>query len=169
MSRTHVKKFVAEEKARQSTAERILAEHITDILVGCGVFESPEQLLDEIKRSFSEALHEIVRLALEFQRITGEHVVSRDLVAVVVPVGVAFDSGHMVDEWADPRKSSRDLEARSVLCTTQLGVIREESRSKEDSELEISSTVLLKPKVVLTSMLEELWNEHAGAGTPRVG
>lgn len=125
-------------------------------------------------RSFSEALHEISRLALDFQRVTGESIVSRDLFAVVARNGAIFDPNRMTDEWADPRRSKRSVDTRplAVLCTTQLGLIREEIvRSKAaveggDEQWEVTSTVLIKPRVVLTTMLEELQNEQVRARTP---
>ncbi|KAI0704723.1 hypothetical protein C8Q76DRAFT_779067 [Earliella scabrosa] len=169
LSRTHVKAFVASEEGRQAVAEGMLAEHVTDILLACGVHEMPQRLLDEVKGKCSEALHEIVRLALEFQRITGECIVSRDLFVVLAKDGVTFDPDRMTDEWATPRQASRVVDERPVLCTTQLGVVREDSRGNVGGQHgpEVSATILLKPKVVLTSMLNELWNEQARASTPR--
>ncbi|RDX46323.1 hypothetical protein OH76DRAFT_1311921, partial [Lentinus brumalis] len=126
MSRTHLKAFLGDEQERQSRGEVELAEKLTDILLICGVPGTRQRLLAEVTSVFSESLHEIVRLALEFQRVTGENIISRDLSAIAEKPGRSFDPERMVDEWADPKRLHRVLQSPPVLCTTQLGLLRRE-------------------------------------------
>ncbi len=161
MSRTHLKAFLGDEQERQSRGEVELAEKLTDILLICGVPGTRQRLLAEVTSVFSESLHEIVRLALEFQRVTGENIISRDLSADVAKPGRSFDPERMVDEWADPKRHHRVLQSPPVLCTTQLGLLRRETQPGTSSgaggiSLVVSSTLLLKPHVVLVTMLDDL-------------
>ncbi|RPD55190.1 hypothetical protein L226DRAFT_539128 [Lentinus tigrinus ALCF2SS1-7] len=170
MARVHVKQLLPGEVECQTIATDALAEHITNILVACGTTGVPQELLEEVKSAFSDALHEITGLALEFQRVTGERIVSRECFAVVGQNGDMFDPDRMNDEWASPKRTRGAVKPHPVLCTTHLGLVREENRMVStdgaDGRWETSSTILLKPKVVLTSMLEELWDEQAETGAP---
>lgn len=167
MCRTYVKGLTSTEEDHGILAARVLSEHVADILLACGVrVQQRQELLDEVACSFSEALHEISRLAFQFQRIAGECIVSSDLCPVVVENGTDFDPNRMTNEWADPRRSRRSVETTPVLCTTQLGLVRETVRSKTgveggDEQWQATVTILLKPRVVLTTMLDELRNEQA--------
>ena len=125
----------------------------------------PQALLDDVKKSFGCKLQEPVRLALQLQEMIGEMIVSRDLSVVVAPVDAPFDPALMVDEWAHPTKGrSSPVQPHPVLCTTQLGLIREEVRAEGDETgMVVENTVLLRPTVVLASMLEKLWDERLQA------
>ncbi len=150
--------FLADERERQQTASDTLLRHITDILLVSGIAVAPQDLRTEVERSHADGLREVVRQSLEFQRITGEGIISRDLLIVATNLGEPFDPSRMVDEWADPK----GFDHHPVLCTTQLGLVREERKAtgSGDGEEGIVTVILLKPKVVLTSLLEELWNEQ---------
>ncbi|TBU36711.1 hypothetical protein BD309DRAFT_1005227 [Dichomitus squalens] len=168
LSRLHVKAFLAGDVERQQVGEGILAEHVTDVLLACGVLTPPQTLLCNVKSSFAPALHEAVRLALRLQKTTGEMIVSRDLSVVVAPVDAVFDPALMVDQWAPPAKGNFcPIQPHPVLCTTQLGLVREERREGCDGTgVVVEKTVLMKPTVVLASMLSELWNEHINTVMP---
>ncbi|RPD55192.1 hypothetical protein L226DRAFT_562963 [Lentinus tigrinus ALCF2SS1-7] len=130
---------------------RKLARLTGDVLIACGVSGSSDAVYAMVKKAFLSPLHEISERALEFQRITGEDILSCDLITVVVLPDTAFDRARMEDEWADPKVPSSD---GLVLCTTQLGLMREEKKTEG-----IQATLLRRPKVVLKSMLEQLWDE----------
>ena len=129
----------------------------------------PQALLDDVKKSFGRKLQEPVRLALQLQEMTGEMIVSRDLSVVVAPVDAPFDPDLMVDEWVHPTKGkSGPVQPHPVLCTTQLGLIREEVRAEGDGTgMVVENTILLKPTVVLASMFEELWDDNIQANANR--
>ncbi|KAI0704714.1 hypothetical protein C8Q76DRAFT_820428 [Earliella scabrosa] len=164
LTRLHVKELAPDAHKRQTLAADTLAEHIAHILVVCGVPVPHQPLLAAVMGDFADALHEVVRLSLEFQHVTGERIVSRDLCAVYARSGELFDATCMTDEWADPKARVRVAEKVTVLCTTQLGLLREESRAPGVKEGPLESTVLLKPQVVLKSMLDELWREQVETG-----
>ncbi|TFK79392.1 hypothetical protein K466DRAFT_559944 [Polyporus arcularius HHB13444] len=168
MSRTHLKVLLGDEQELQLWGEAGLAGKLTDILLICGVPGTRRRLLAEVRSTFSESLHEIVRLALHFQRVTGESIVSRDLSAVVAKPGDLFDPERMVDEWADPKSIYHVVQSPPVLCTTQLGLLRQETQHCTTSggaggtSLVVSSTLLLKPHVILVTMLDDLKQPQEG-------
>ena len=131
---------------------RRLAATVADVLVVCGATRggSSRAVYEAVKKSFGQALHEVASLALDFQRITGEVVVSRDLVVMLVEPSTSFDPATMDDEWAAPKSQSGTTTGR-VLCTTQAGLRREERRAGS-----IEAVLLLKPKVALTDVLQQL-------------
>ncbi|KAM5545782.1 hypothetical protein V8D89_000820 [Ganoderma adspersum] len=157
LSRTYVKMFLEDNADRERRDVGALVRDITDILLVCGIAATPQDLRTEVESSYANALRELVHLSLEFQRITGEAIISRDLLILVPRPGEPFDPSGMVDEWTDPR-APNDYDAHPVLCTTQLGLVREEKTATEGAggEEGIVTVTLLKPKVVLTSFLEEL-------------
>ncbi|PIL34594.1 hypothetical protein GSI_03373 [Ganoderma sinense ZZ0214-1] len=157
LSRTYVKTFLENDTGLEASANDVLMGRITDILLICGIAGAPQELRREVEDSYADAIREIVHKSLEFQRITGEGIISRDLLVVDTKPGEPFNPSCMVDEWADPKKARRRVEPRPVLCTTQLGLVREEKKVIGGEEA-IARVVLLKPKVVLTSFLEELLN-----------
>lgn len=144
-------------------ASDVLMGHITDILLTRGMAAGPQDLRTEVVNSYADVLRGVVHLSLEFQRTTGEGIISRDLLVITTDPGEPFDPSRMAEEWADPRSEvhSADPVPVPVLCTTQLGLVREERRASEGAGGEggIAEVVLLKPKVVLMSLLEELSNE----------
>ena len=62
----------------------------------------------------------------------------------------------MTNEWEEPAEArGRDATSHSVLCTTHLGLVREQ-RVRAGAEALVQSTLLLKPTVVLEDMLEKV-------------
>ncbi|KAI1793721.1 hypothetical protein LXA43DRAFT_1092510 [Ganoderma leucocontextum] len=158
---TYMKKFRADDRERRRVARDELLEHVTDILLASGIAVSRQDLRRTVERIHADVLREVIHLSYKFQCITVERIISRDLLIYTVIPGEPFDPSCMVDEWADPKRTRRRVDIYPVLCTTQLGVVRGERMATEEAGGEggISSIVLLKPKVVLTSFLDELWDE----------
>ncbi|KAI1793700.1 hypothetical protein LXA43DRAFT_1121938 [Ganoderma leucocontextum] len=161
LGRTYLKVFRADDADRQRVASDALLEHITDILLASGITMPRRDLRIEVERSYANILGDVVLQSYELQSIAGERIISRDLMMVTVNPGEPFDPSRMVDEWADPKGAGRRVDIYPVLCTTQLGLVREERKATGGAggEEGISKVVLLKPNVVLTSFLQELWNE----------
>ena len=145
--------FLEDNADRERRDVGALARDIADILLVCGIASAPQDLWTEWESSYADALRELVHLSFEFQRITGEEIISRDLLPLVPRPGEPFDPSYMIDEWADPR-APHGYDAHPVLCTTHLGLVREEKTATEG----IATVTLLKPKVVLTSFLADLRN-----------
>ncbi|PIL34592.1 hypothetical protein GSI_03371 [Ganoderma sinense ZZ0214-1] len=160
LSRTYVKMFFENHEDLEGTEVLVLVRDITNILLVYGIATAPQDLCTEVGNSYADALREIVHLSLKFQRITGEGIISRDLRILTARSGKPFDPSRMVDEWADPKKARHNDNTHPVLCTTQLGLVREEVKATEGGvEGRVTEMVLLKPSVVLTSFLEELLSE----------
>ncbi|KAM5545533.1 hypothetical protein V8D89_000571 [Ganoderma adspersum] len=162
LSRTYVKTFLADAAHRERIAADRLLDSITDVLLAGGISVPRQDLRMEIERGYVDRLREVIHASHEFQHITGECVISRDLLVVTANPEEPFDPSRMVDEWAGPKRARRSDDPHPVVCTTQLGLVREERKTPEGmgGEVGITEVVLLKPKVVLTSLLEELWNEQ---------
>lgn len=144
----------------QRIASDMLVNSIIEILLASGVGTPRQDLREELEHSYGNALHEIVHQSLEFQRITGERIISRDIRVAIVDPGCPFDRSVMADEWADPKRAGYGADPHPVLCTTHLGLVREKRvTGKVDGEEGMEELVLLKPQVVLKSLLEELANE----------
>ncbi|KAH9940119.1 uncharacterized protein BXZ73DRAFT_43235 [Epithele typhae] len=150
--RSHLRNIHPPEGDLQSFVEGLLVNLLAALLHVCGVPDAAEDLCGELHRTSGKALHDIVQLALEFRRIVGEAVVSRNFLATIVPSGECFDEVEMEDEWADPKKTKRrEVEDPAVLCTTGLGLVREVTEADGRHV-----ALLVKPKVVLSSVLGSL-------------
>ncbi|KAI0738327.1 hypothetical protein C8Q80DRAFT_1063972, partial [Daedaleopsis nitida] len=128
LARAHVKHFTPTAGNLVAMARDTLTEHVVDVLLTCGVPMMRQYLITDVRHTFDDAFHEIAHLALDFQRTAGEEIVSRELFAVYAKSGTTFDPERMTDQWADPKKSLRPrvVKPQSVLCSTQLGLVREE-------------------------------------------
>ncbi|PIL34611.1 hypothetical protein GSI_03390 [Ganoderma sinense ZZ0214-1] len=162
LSRTYARMSFNDGTDPEGGNSRALAGYITDILLICGITGEPQDLRMEVGSRYADALRGVVHVSFQFQRITGEDIVSRDLLIVYTEPGEPFDPSRMVEQWADPRETHPRADPHPVLCTTQLGLVREERKAAGGEEV-ITTVVLLKPKVALTSLLEELSNEQGRA------
>lgn len=84
ISRTSLKALSTDGEAERQTHTKAIANLLAEVMLACGVPGSFEPVRDALQKSYASALEEIAGLALDFQRVTGELVVSRDLVAVVI-------------------------------------------------------------------------------------
>ncbi|TBU42058.1 hypothetical protein BD309DRAFT_217318 [Dichomitus squalens] len=162
LTRVHVKTLSAGDVQLQQEGEKVLVTLIRDVLLACGVPQTP---LDDVNTRFGSAIDDVVRLALEFQKMSGEMIISRDLTVTIAPIDAVFDPALMDDEWGRPAKGKRhQILTDPILCTTRLGLTRQERRDGSDGDGAVFyETTLIKPTVVLTSMLDELYNEHVQA------
>ncbi|KAI0824347.1 hypothetical protein BC628DRAFT_1420092 [Trametes gibbosa] len=161
LGRKYSKNLLPQAEQRHELEQRKLAEWISIILLACGVLtEESEPLQDVLLRRFDGAFRDIVHLALEFQRIVGEQVISRDFYVFAPSTGTPFDATRMVDEWDDPKKRpvSAKHTAYTVMCATQLGL------HVVTGAGEAEAMILLKPHVVLHTALQELWAEQVSPG-----
>ncbi|KAJ7798744.1 hypothetical protein B0H14DRAFT_3156774 [Mycena olivaceomarginata] len=107
-----------------------------------------------IAKRFSDRIAALVRLALELNKAVGTEVTACELKTLSVAPGVPFDAETMVDVVDGAGQASE-----AVLCTCELGLPRSD---KVDGAW--TRSILLKPKVVLPSGVEELLAQ--GGNTP---
>ncbi|KAH9940101.1 uncharacterized protein BXZ73DRAFT_43017 [Epithele typhae] len=167
LCRSHIRMLMDADTKVVPRAEKEMVEGVSAVLWAFGVHDGAiEELCDLVSAAHTPALRDIVLQALEFRRAAGERVVSCDLEVVLCRCGLQFDDTLMDDEWADPKASRRrKLGNQQVLCTTALGLVRQnEVKGAKDGEEDSGHdngdgcrrrcTILLKPKVTLSSVLK---------------
>jgi hypothetical protein len=111
------------------------------------------------------------RYALQLNKALGEEITSGDVEAIYVPPDVEFDEVTMEETFksstdavsSSPPKAKpaengkrKGVDRQPVLCTTDLGLHRSVKASM-NGQIQWQETILVKPKVVLESQLEEMW------------
>ncbi|KAI0773055.1 hypothetical protein BD413DRAFT_311290 [Trametes elegans] len=148
-----------------------LVDHVSDVLLACGVDGSPESLRELVRRHYGKGLRQLVAHVLDLQHITGERTVSRDLQLLVFWPGTPFSAAVMEDEWADTKgRDGTPAPNDPVFCTTNLGLVRRERRTEPGSAGvqgwdTMREVELLKPKIMLESSLRRLVAESMTAIT----
>ncbi|KAM5545777.1 hypothetical protein V8D89_000815 [Ganoderma adspersum] len=131
-----------------------LAERIADLLtVAGGSF-----LAEDIHAQYTQHLDTIVRTALDLQRIIGEEVVECDYEVLTARFDEVFDPEQMEDIYnGEIAAAGPPGTVPRVLSTADLGLRRSvkvsEARDNDDG---LAMTMLLKPKVVLDTVVYEL-------------
>lgn len=117
-----------------------------------------QEIYDALVKKHGEKMKNVVESSLELRRSIGEQILSSDLETIVAANGEVYSADTMEDAYdtGEASKGSGTAENR-VLCTTAHGLRRLEKREGGgDDEPRWQSTVLLKPKVALTSLVGEL-------------
>jgi len=132
--------------------------HLIDLLVVAGWPESGSKALNTFVETFGNRLSVIGKLVLQLNKAVGEDITSGDLETIFVPPDAAFDPAIMDDAYADerPRRGKTSVEER-VVATTDMGLQRMARRYRE-GRYECETMIVLKPKVVLYSALEDVVN-----------
>ncbi|CCM04633.1 uncharacterized protein FIBRA_06817 [Fibroporia radiculosa] len=128
-----------------------LAERLADIMFISGARVDHERL----RQSVNASLESIIRSALNLQQVIGEQVLSRDLEIMTVRVDDLFDPEQMEDVYGDEEPTADDHEPLHVLCTASLG-LRRCDKPKGGLGDELQVTTLVRPKVVLETLVYEL-------------
>ena len=131
-----------------------LAERISDLLtVAGGSF-----LADDIHTQYVQHLETIVRTALDLQRIIGEEVIECDYEVLTARFDEVFDAEQMEDIYnGEIAATGPPGTIPRVLSTADLGLRRSERVSDpRDGDDGLTMTILLKPKVVLDTVVYEL-------------
>ena len=127
---------------------------VVDTLIACKAEGSRETLTGIVTREYETELRKIVNISLQFQKISGEQVVSRDFSLFTASAGSVFDSHCMEDSgvyFGTPPPSSSS--ERRVLCTTGLGLMEESPASRRHhDDFTLKTRVLLKPQVALRAV-----------------
>jgi hypothetical protein len=128
-----------------------IADTLVDVLLAAGLKATHEQIHDEVMSTFGEKLTIVVRAALALNWVIGKDITSADLEPITVLWDTEFDLTIMDDVNGGKLRAG----VEHVLCTTDLGLQRVVKSSK-DGEPALETTMLLKPKVALESMIEGL-------------
>jgi len=126
-----------------------LVAELGDILVTAGHEEDIERLKQRITDRFAGRLGTVLKLAQELNRQIGQGITSCDLELLYVFPDTVFNNKDMEDALqsaGSTRKKER------IICTTDLGLGRSERTRASGRKW----SVLLKPKVILPSGLEEI-------------
>lgn len=128
-----------------------LVNMLVDVLLVAGLKASHEHIHEELMATFSDKLTIVVRAALALNWVIGKDITSADMEPLSVLWGAEFDSAKMEDVNGG---GELKVGVEHVLCTTDLGLSRVVKSSLKDSEAALQTTMLLKPKVALESMVE---------------
>lgn len=105
----------------------------------------------------------VVNKALEIRRLVGEEITTTEFRVFCPQEGDSFLADYMADmDDSGPGNRSAMAAHRQtvVLCTTELGLYRHGKRRSPNADEEVwETTVLLKAKVALPSLLEDCATE----------
>ncbi|KAH9946440.1 hypothetical protein B0H21DRAFT_415663 [Amylocystis lapponica] len=157
LTRSHLSQVYLQEKNVTALKES-LAQFIANVLFTCGLGESLRNIYDTFVDKYGEKISGIVTLTLELRRSMGEEMVSCDLETVVAEGGEIYDAEVMDDAYSTGgARTEPNSAAAHILCTTEHGLRRVERYGDGiNGELKSQVTMLLKPKVALESLAEEL-------------
>lgn len=140
---------------QQHELHSAMVKHICDILVATivagGCTKSYDGAYHQFKQSFGDQVANIVKMAVQLNKVVGEEVVSADLSPIEVTTGKEFDGATMEDFAGQGDHRAGEL----VLCTTALGLYRSEKVTVGDS-IGLKNSLLKKPTVALESMADGL-------------
>ena len=138
-----------------------LAERIADLLTVAGGAPTA----DGIHAAHAPRLETIVRTALDIQRVTGEDVVVCDYEVLTARFDDVFDPARMEDIYhGEIAATGPPGTVPHVLSTADLGLCRSrkvagavgEDENGDGDDDGLTTTMLLKPKVVLDTVVYEL-------------
>lgn len=145
-----------EEHALNELASTIL-RWTTDLLTtaGCHTAQSTLSSPAVLRTRFGPQLRRIVLAVGKLAQVTREEILSTNFEVGTVPEGTPYDPQEMCDA-AEPEYGGG--RAGKVLCCTELGLRCTTRKDAEDAEAaqEMEQTLLLKPKVVLESVVPAL-------------
>jgi hypothetical protein len=133
-----------------------IADSLVDVLLVAGLRATFEQIHEAVMATFGEKLTILVRLALALNWVIGKEITSADLDPITIESKADFDPATMEDVNGEgAKKVEGKATVEHVLCTTDLGLQRVVNLLKEGEEA-WQTTMLLKPKVALESVMENL-------------
>ncbi|KAI0824345.1 hypothetical protein BC628DRAFT_1410970 [Trametes gibbosa] len=129
-----------------------LAERIADLLTVAGASST----MEDIHAAHEQHLQTIVRTALDLQRVIGEEVVACDYEVLIVHFDTVYDEEEMDDIYgSEVATAGPPGMVPRVLSTADLG-LRKAVKVADSTEGDVETTMLLKPKVVLDTIVYEL-------------
>lgn len=137
-----------------------MVDALVNVLLISGLNNSPQrhthtELHSKITTTFAAQLNVVLSSAKRLNKAAGELVTSCDLEALYIAPDCNFNGAMMEDaSGAKTPNTTPTKVPERVLCTTDLGLVRAEKVTATRGEW--SESVLLKPKVVLVSGLQEI-------------
>lgn len=131
---------------------------MANVLLISGVDGNPEETYDIVVRRFGSKIADIVSSCIALQKAIGEDVVSSELRPSCPRFNAAFATEEMEDINHNGRqqKSQATHEKALVLCTTEIGLRRYEKQAIKDGGERAAIIVMLKARVALTSLVDEM-------------
>ncbi|KAG9309466.1 hypothetical protein JVU11DRAFT_10435 [Chiua virens] len=133
---------------------------LSDILLAAGCTTSKEDITAALWSKFAERIHHFVSLAGQVNKIIGAGVISEDFEVLVVWPGVVFEEKTMEnadDNGERVHKAEEHQPEETVLCATELGLMqRMRVGGSGGDKTKPTELIVIKPKVTLTSVLNEL-------------
>ncbi|EPQ55258.1 hypothetical protein GLOTRDRAFT_42183 [Gloeophyllum trabeum ATCC 11539] len=155
LTRKHIQSVVHGDGDIATSLVPRIAERLTDILLVAGCKAPLKQITETMKNKFMDKIKGVITLALKVNKTIGQEILSGDYEVTWVSPEEAYDPTWMDDidtEHEADKAESEDL--IRVLSTTELGLGRMERVTSADGVEEWKDTCLVKPKVVLESMVE---------------
>lgn len=131
-----------------------LAEALANVIVAAGFKDGPAVAHERIMTRFAPRIGAVMKLAQGLNKRVGEGVTSCDLEVLYIAPDIPFNNANMEDALGP---STAEGSQESVVCTTDLGLVRAERLSGPVANWHES--VLLRPKVILPSGLVGMVNE----------
>jgi len=135
---------------------RNIVYHAVSVITLAGTKETASKLRDLVISTLDDRLSKIVKLSMELNRLSQEKVTSGDVEATLIEPRSRFEPNAM----EDARGSGESVSGKeNIICTTSLGLKQYVKRGvgEEDEEETIKikwdRTILLKPKVILSSSI----------------
>ncbi|KIM40815.1 hypothetical protein M413DRAFT_445619 [Hebeloma cylindrosporum] len=150
LTRTHLQRMLSQEPDMATD----MAHGFASIALTAGVKGSYDSIFERIMTNFGERIGVVMKTAQRLNKTVGEGVTSCDLEAFYIAPNVLYSADTMADALGPTTTSDR---GETILCTTDLGLVRAEKVSGSIGDWHES--VLLKPKVVLQSGLSSLTGE----------
>jgi hypothetical protein len=131
-----------------------MAHAFACIALTAGLKGSLRAVFEQIMARFGERIGVVMKTAQRLNKTIGEGVTSCDLEALYIAPNVLYAAATMDDALGSTAVNDMVAGGETILCTTDLGLVRAEKVSGSMGEWRES--VLLKPKVVLHSGLTAL-------------
>ncbi|KZP25915.1 hypothetical protein FIBSPDRAFT_732978 [Athelia psychrophila] len=153
LSRSHLRHLSAGGNDALPRIRKFICGGLADILISAKCQISPLGAAEALTGRFGDRIYAIIDAALSIHRIFGEEITSGDFQIVTWQGGVVFDPKLMEDTASDdPSYGEKSI----VLCTTEMGLIKESREVKGGQRATETVTTLLKPKVALESVLAQI-------------
>ncbi|KAF9047807.1 hypothetical protein BJ165DRAFT_1403443 [Panaeolus papilionaceus] len=148
-------------KQLAGTARSLNNDVILRILIGLlkmGGWSADLQTSAKSTTAIQESISIIEKAWKDIRVAAKEGVISCDIELVYSKPGLRFDSEYMEDSYVDGETATLDSDSPddTVLCTVALGLKRSTAKPSPSGLNEFQEDLLVKPKVVLSSLLLQL-------------